>query len=165
MIPGKSERPRKKATALETAKRIEVVLGLRLEGSSFREIVAVAARQGWGINERQIRTYIQRADELIVQEQKGKLRDLIALHLARRELLYARAVKAEDYRTALAILEDDAKLRGLYPDKELKELLKMAKEQSKRIEELQRRLEPGAGPEPDGPTRPRLCQTEEAKAG
>ena len=51
-----------------------------------------------------------------------------------------RAVNSADYRTALAILADEAKLRGLYPEKEVKELVKLATAQGVRIEELERRL-------------------------
>jgi hypothetical protein len=40
---------------------------------------------------------------------------VLALHFARRDSLYARAINAADYRTALAVLSDTAKLQGLYP--------------------------------------------------
>jgi hypothetical protein len=40
---------------------------------------------------------------------------LIRRHLAQRRNLYAKAVLAGDLRTALACVQDEAKLEGLYP--------------------------------------------------
>jgi hypothetical protein len=64
------------------------------------------------------------ADELLVERQDKSRKQVIARHLAQRQALFARALKAADYRTALAILADEAKLRGLYPEKEIKELVR-----------------------------------------
>ena len=56
------------------------------------------------------------ADRLIRQSVSEKREHVVALHLARRRALYGKAVTSGDLRTALAVLRDDALLRGLYPD-------------------------------------------------
>jgi hypothetical protein len=61
-----------------------------LEGSQFRGTAACSAKKGWGINERQIRTYIQKADELVAEELKESCKHIIALHLAQLEMLYGK---------------------------------------------------------------------------
>jgi hypothetical protein len=136
-----------KADNAEVLKRVEEVLRIRLDGAQFHDIVQYAAEKGWGLKDRQIRTYIRRADALLVERQDTSRKRVIARHLAQRQALYARAVNAADYRTALAILADEAKLRGLYAsDREFRELCRLATEQGQRIRELENRL--------DAPERP-----------
>jgi hypothetical protein len=165
----KSEPTAKKAEITETtpkksdratvSQRIEEVLRIRLDGAQFHDIVQYASEQKWNVSERQLWNYITRADELLVERQDKNRKKVVARHLAQRQSLYARAVNAGDYRTALAILADETKLRGLYPEKELRELVKLAAAQGGRIEELERRIHavgltsptpPPASP-PDGP--------------
>lgn len=151
----------KKSDKAEIARRIEEVLRIRLDGAQFHDIVQFGSEQGWNVTGRQIRKYIARADALLVERQDKSRKKVIARHLAQRTALYARAVNAADYRTALAVLTDEAKLRGLYPDREARELLKLLAAQTARIEELERRRDahpnpegaPGTGTE-RGPARP-----------
>jgi hypothetical protein len=132
---------KKKSDSAEVARRIDEVLRIRLDGAQFHDVLHYASENGWGVSERQLRTYLARADELLVERQDRSRKKVIARHLAQRQALFARAVNAADYRTALAILDSDAKLRGLFPDsREVKELLKLAAAQGGRIEELERRL-------------------------
>ena len=95
---------------------------------------------GWGDCDPNNPRNRRRRTSLLVERRDTSRKKVLARHLAQRQALYARAVNAADYRTALAILADDAKLRGLYPENELKELTKLAAEQGKRIEDLERRL-------------------------
>ena len=144
----------KKSDNAEVLKRVEEVLRVRLDGAQFHDIVQYGSEKGWGVTDRQLRKYVARADALLVERQDRSRKQVIARHLAQRMALYARAVNAADYRTALAILDSDAKLRGLYPEKELKELAKLAAAQGTRIEELERRLRdahPSAAPPPTPP--------------
>lgn len=116
--PTTPDAPKKKsakATNAEIALRVEEVLRIRLDGAQFHDIVQYAAEKGWNLKDRQIREYMSRADDLLVERQEKKRKRLLALHHARREALYARAVNTADYRTALAVLSDTAKLQGLYP--------------------------------------------------
>ena len=103
-----------KAGRATIALRIQEVFRIRLDGAQFHDIVQYASEQAWGVGERQLWTYVRRADDLLVERQDRGRRKVVARHLAQRQALYARALNAADYRTALAVLADEAKLRGLY---------------------------------------------------
>jgi hypothetical protein len=71
------------------------------------------------LSERQIRRYIEKADRLIDESTRESRKRALRRHLARREAMYAKAMNAGDIRTALAVAQDEAKLRGLYPAEKL----------------------------------------------
>jgi hypothetical protein len=50
---------------------------------------------------------------------KASAKKLFRKHLAQRANVYAKALSAGDYRTALAVLKDTAELQGLYPPKKI----------------------------------------------
>jgi hypothetical protein len=171
--PDAAAKAKKRADAAEAARRVGEVLRIRLDGAQYHDVVQFAAENGWGIQERQLREYIRRADELLVGRQDKSRKRVIARRLSQREALFARAVNAADYRTALAILTDLDKLQGHYPEKDVKELVKLAATQGLRIAELEKRLAlatregppatpptvppagpAGAGDPPGGPARP-----------
>lgn len=108
---------KRKSEAATVALRVEEVLRIRIDGAQFHDIVQYAAEKGWGLQERMIRNYIRRADALMVARIEKSRRKLLARHLTQRQTLYARAVNAADYGTALRVLADEADLRGLYPPK------------------------------------------------
>ena len=129
-----------KADTAAVALRVEEVLRIRLDGAQYHDVVQYAAEKEWGLADRQICTYIQRADKLLVERQDKSRKKIIARHLAQRQALYARAINAADYRTALAVLDSEAKMRGLFAsESELKQLLKLATEQAARLKELEER--------------------------
>ena len=81
------------------------------------------------MSDRQLERYIEKADKLLVERRQKKWGRMKALHMARREALYARALQAADFRTALAVLQDLAKLQDLYMDeKQLKQFKRELKE-------------------------------------
>jgi hypothetical protein len=61
--------------------------------------------------------YISRADKLIAESCRSSRKKLLRRHLAQRRNLFAKAILAGDYRTALAVARDEAELQGLYPAK------------------------------------------------
>ena len=63
--------------------------------------------------------YIARADALIAESCQASRKKLFRRHLAQRRNLFAKAVSAGDYRTALAAARDEAELEGLYPPKKI----------------------------------------------
>jgi hypothetical protein len=135
-----------KATGPEVAERVAEVLRIRLDGAALHDVVEYAKEKKWNVSERQLARYLEAADALVVERLEKKRKRVIGLHLARRETLYARCVNAADYRSALAVLTDLAKLQGLYAtDRELKELVKLATAQAERLAELEKRLA-AAGP-------------------
>jgi hypothetical protein len=106
-----------KATKAEVTQRVEEVLGLRLAGAGYPEILQHSAEKGWGLHERQLREYIARSDELLAGEIEKDRPKRLSLHLAQRRLLFNRTMETGDYSTALRILQDSAKLQDLYPPK------------------------------------------------
>jgi hypothetical protein len=137
-----------KADRATIARRVEEVLRLRLDGAQYHDMVQHAAEKGWDLKERQIREYVARADELLVERQERKRKPVVAMHLARREALYARCVTAADRRTALAVLADLAKLQNLSADaRDLKELMRLATAQADRVRELEVRLDAARPPQ------------------
>ena len=146
-----------KADNTTVLQRVEEVLRIRLDGAQFHDIREYAVEKAWGVSDTQLRRYIQKADELLVERQDRSRKKVVARHLAQRQALYARAVNGADYRTALAVLSDEARLRGLYPEREVRELVKLAAAQGTRIAELERRLHdahaPGDGPPAPPPER------------
>jgi hypothetical protein len=108
-----------KATKAEVAGRVEEVLRIRLDGAEFSDVVQYASGKQWNVGERQLWNYIAASDGLLTKRLEKDRDKLFARHVAQRRLLYARAVNAADFRTALAIAKDEAELEGLYAAKKL----------------------------------------------
>ena len=153
-------RKKKKSEAATVALRVEEILRLRIDGAEFHDLVQYASEKRWGISERQLRTYIRRADELLVERLDRNRRRVVARHLVQRQALYARALNAADYRTSLAILDSEAKLRSLYPEKGVAELVKLAAAQAQKLDELERRHAAGTHPSPAPEQRPPAGSTD-----
>jgi hypothetical protein len=122
-----------KATKATIQRRIEEVLRIRLDGAEFWDVREYAREKEqeagtvWELkdgakplSDGQLWRYIGRADRLIAESSRASRKRLIRRHLAQRRNLYAKSVVAGDYRTALAILRDEAELQGLYPEKAVK---------------------------------------------
>jgi hypothetical protein len=131
---------KKKTEAAEVAKRVDAVLRIVLDGAQFHDVMQYAEEQKWGLKERQVREYLSRANELLAERLEKNRKRTIARRISQREALFARALNAADYRTALAILSDLDKLQGHYPEKDLRELVRLAAAQGQRIAELEARL-------------------------
>ena len=125
-----------KATNAVILQRVEAVLAIRLDGAQLHDIRRYASENEWGVSDRQLERYIEKADRLLVGRRQRKWSRMKALHIARREALYARAVQSADHRTALAVLQDMAKLQDLYLDE--RELRKVQRE----LKELEARMKP-----------------------
>lgn len=147
--PNPEGRRKAKATRLQKQARLEEILRIRLEGAELwdiREYVSERSKEPdspWVVNEglepltdSALRAYIAEADKLARSTVNGKRETIIRDHLAKRKALYAKAVTANDYRTALVILKDECELRGLY---EL-ELHKEQERQAKKLADLERLL-------------------------
>src|SRR5262245_66635512 len=106
-----------KSTKAEVLKRVEEVFKLRLGGAEFADIREYAREpeQGWNVSDSQLWRYIAAADKLVKERFDAKAEHLLHRHLLQRRTLYAHTMGAGDFRTALAILQDEAKLEGLYP--------------------------------------------------
>ena len=81
-----AKKRKKKSDAATVAIRVEEVLRIRIDGAQFHDVVQYAAEKKWGIHDRQLRTYIRRADELLVERQDRSRRRVMARHLAQRQI-------------------------------------------------------------------------------
>lgn len=133
--------PGEKADRATVAERVTEIHRIRLDGAAFHQCVEYAKEKGWNVSERQVGRYIRQADDLNAERQDKGRKRILARHIAQRENLFARCINAADFRTALAVLTDLAKLKGLYATgSDVKELVKLATAQGMRIEELEKRL-------------------------
>lgn len=108
--------------------RTEEVLRIRLDGAEFwdvREYVREQERADgspWKLGPRQkpfadstLWWYIAQADRLARKSVAQSARKAVRNHLAKRRNLYGKAMVSGDLRTALGVLQDEARLLGLYP--------------------------------------------------
>ena len=93
-------------------------MDIRLAGAEFTDIRKYAAENGWRVSDSQLWRYIRKTDEILAQSLERDREKLLNRHLAQRFALYARAMSVSDYRTALAVLKDQAELQGLYSAEE-----------------------------------------------
>ena len=70
------------------------------------------------LSDRQLYRYLAAADTLVTESCRTSRRKLLRNHLAQRRKLFARAVAAGDIKAALAVLQDLAKMQGLYPSED-----------------------------------------------
>jgi hypothetical protein len=117
-----------KSSKPEVQKRVNEVFKLRLGGAELADIrdYANAPEQGWNVSDSQLRRYIKAADALCLDYFDAKAEHLLARHLLQRRQLYAHAMGAGDFRTALAVLKDEAELEGLYPPHKVAQKLEHA---------------------------------------
>ena len=110
--------------------RVEEVLRIRLDGAEFwdvREYVRekeLEEGSPWFLEEdrpplsdSQLWRYVAKADAAIAESCRASSKKLVRRHLAQRRSLYAKAVSAGDFRVALAALDSEAELLGLFPPK------------------------------------------------
>jgi hypothetical protein len=137
-----------KSTKAEVDSRIHEVFKLRLGGAELPDLREYAQAQSppWGVSDGQLWRYVKAADALCVKYLDAKSEHLLARHLLQRRQLYAHAMGAGDFRTALAVLESEARLEALDPLTRLR--LREAEELEQRIAELERRHDQ------DGRTKP-----------
>jgi hypothetical protein len=108
-----------KATKAQVRERVEEVLRIRLDGAEFHDVVQYASEKEWGVGERQLWNYVRASDQLLAERVERDRDKLFNRHVAQRRSLFARALNAADYRTALAVAKDEAELHGLYPPKKV----------------------------------------------
>ena len=121
-----------KPTKAQVQLRTEEILRIRLDGAEawdVREYVREKEREagsawelpegGKPLSDSQLWRYIAKADGLIAESCRASRKKLVRRHLAQRRNLFAKAVSAGDYRTALAVARDEAELQGLYPPRKI----------------------------------------------
>jgi hypothetical protein len=106
----------RKSTKATVARRVDEVVQLLIAGARNADIFQFAEKQGWNVGERQVRRYIKEARKNLADLVDCQLREFMGLQFAQRQALFARTYKEGQYAICLAILKDDAKLKGLYPN-------------------------------------------------
>lgn len=119
-----------KATKTQIQMRVDDLVTFRLDGAQFwhvREYVRERERQtdsiwyrGDGqkpLSDATLWRYIGKADNVIAESSRSSRKKLLRRHLAQRRNLYAKAVALGDIRSALAAIDSEAKLLGLFPAK------------------------------------------------
>ena len=107
----------KKSQSVIVAQRVEDVLRLRIDGAMFADIRDFAVQSQWGVSDSMLKKYIQKADDLLKERTEKSRGKATRMHIARREGVFARALSTGDLRTALAALDNTAKLQGLFEDR------------------------------------------------
>ena len=95
-------------------RRINDITRLLVAGGEQAEVKQLATEQNWGVTSRQIKRYINLAYRRMAKLSAREKEQLRGRHLAQRRALYARCVKNNDLRGALAAVKDEANLQGLY---------------------------------------------------
>jgi hypothetical protein len=122
--------PDKRATREQVEARVAEVVTVLLDGAqaAWDIVPFVRQREGeagspWHVGEgdsplsaSQIFRYVNKAQSLIALSVKGDRDRHVGRHIAQRRHLFAKAVQQGDVRAALAILDSEAKLCGLFPD-------------------------------------------------
>ena len=106
----------KKSTQIEIARRVMIVQQLIIEGQRS-PVIAQSLSKKWDISERQVYEYIDKAWKAF-EEKYLKDRDkLLGFHIAARLNLFRKAYDNQHWGVCRSILEDLAKLQGLYVNK------------------------------------------------
>lgn len=120
---------RRQASAAVVRQRVEELVRVLLDGAveswDVCEFVREQEKEAgsvWEVKEgekplsySQIRRYVVKADKLIADSCRASRKKLLRRHLAQRRNLYAKAVSQGDMRTALAVIDSEAKLLNLFP--------------------------------------------------
>jgi hypothetical protein len=104
---------RRQVTTFEQQRRVDKVYTLLLSGSNRQEISQYAERE-WGANQRTVDTLISRARDRLSEEAAEYRSTAMAEHLAARRFLRTQAARKKDWWLYLKVLQDEAKLLGLY---------------------------------------------------
>jgi hypothetical protein len=97
--------------------RSNELLELRLGGAEMPQLKQYAERQGWGVTSRTLYRYVKIGDKLLAKTLEHDRELLVNKHVAQRRRRYQKAMDAGDLSTALRILQDEAELLSLYPEK------------------------------------------------
>jgi hypothetical protein len=119
-----------KADKALVERRVTDLLRIRLDGAQLWDVCEYVREKeaepgsAWFVAEgasplsqSQIGRYLQKADHLVFESHERSRKKLLRRHLAQRRNLYARAVRTGDVGTALRVLDSEAELLGLFPEK------------------------------------------------
>lgn len=106
-------------TTAELAIRVDDIFGLLLTGARTTYIYewVRTQREEWGVSTRTVDRYIRKAKKLLLAKAESDREEELGRHKARLEDLYFSSCRTGDYRGALLVTQERAKLADLYPPK------------------------------------------------
>ena len=103
-----------RSTKIEVEKRVQVIATLMCQGASRHDILQFAAgRSEWGVAERTIDMYIEKARDVIRSNADFDPAEEIGKARARYEELYSKSHKDEDWKTCLSIQREMTEFLGV----------------------------------------------------
>ena len=111
----KSSKKRGKASRKQVVDRVFEAVELITKGQKTHPQICRFLSQKWKMSRRNAERYVAAANREIAKAYEGNIEQTVGREIAKRENLYAEALKAKEYRTALEIRKDIAKLVGIYP--------------------------------------------------
>jgi hypothetical protein len=108
-----AERQAAAERALERDDRVLLAAEMLLAGGDDDSIIRHARKKEWPDDDR----LIPDARERVLQAAGGDRDTVLREHIAKRRMLYRRALRDGDTRTAAALLRDEGELLGLYQRK------------------------------------------------
>lgn len=106
-----------RANGLVKSERVDQIAALLVVGTPRRDILEWARKEtDWHAHERTIDRYIRHAFAALAALAAPRRAEMLGRAIARREALFLRCMKVQDYKTALAVDKDLCDLLGLYPD-------------------------------------------------
>lgn len=105
---------RERDAALEREDRVLLAAEILLAGGDDRTIRREARQADWGLEDDEVAAIVADAREQMLEAAGGDAQTVLKEHVAKRRALYRRAMRANDHRTAAALLRDEAELLGLY---------------------------------------------------
>lgn len=128
-----------RANKAEIKRRVYETLSVRLSGGQFHDLREWAQSHDWNVSNAQLWRYSQMADKLLAKRVEKNRDRLINMHVAKRELIYNRALASGHWGPALAAAKDIAELQRLYEPDDLAEQMQSLREE---VRQLQERLRP-----------------------
>lgn len=106
-------------TTAELAIRVDDIFGILLTGARTTYVYewVRTQREEWGVSTRTVDRYIRKAKKLLLAKAESDRDEELGRHKARLEDLYSRSYLTGDYRGALLVTQERAKLADLYPPK------------------------------------------------
>ena len=103
-----------KADKKTIRQRVSELERLIINGGLPADAFQYSIAKGWGVSRRQVRRYWSQAYDRIVDALEKDHKRLFGKHLSQRSVLHMKCLKEGDLRGALRVLQDEAKLLGLY---------------------------------------------------
>lgn len=108
------KKTRAKSNMVQMRARVATVYRLLLSGLRRGEIIRyVAEKTDWGVSDRTIEKYIQRATAQIAEVTKEEMDAARGMAYKRLDTLYYKSLLINDYKTALAVQKEMNDLFGL----------------------------------------------------